>query len=132
MQHINESSHLDYFRFIVDTLDGDYEYLFEILQHDILEGDFEVPKEPYIPYADILRDDTYRVMIYHQERFYQICVLKVLKVAGKQFHLGVHLLIKGSKGYLKVGCFHENMFLKGYGFSKCVIFSSYFLPGKLA
>ena len=84
------------------------------------------------PDANILRDDTYRVRRYHKERLYRICVLKVLKVAGVEFHLGVYLEINGDHGYLKVGSFSQNMLLKGYGFSKHIIFSTNFLPGKLA
>ena len=50
------------FRFILDTLDGDYDYIFEVLCADILEGDLKAPERPRIPQnASVFRDDIYRV-----------------------------------------------------------------------
>ena len=42
-------------------------------------------------------------------------VVKVIRVAGQEFHLGLLVYRRRKDGYMKVGCFDHYRSLKGYG-----------------
>ena len=42
-------------------------------------------------------------------------VVKVIRVAGQEFHLGLLVYRRRKDGYMKVGCFDRYRSLKGYG-----------------
>ena len=78
------------FKMLLDSVGSDYDYIFAVLEHDILRGDFKASPSPRQsdPYVSILRDDTYLVMNYKQiffdkETVEKYMVVRVLTMAGK-------------------------------------------------
>ena len=96
MEHIHKTNNPDSYRFILDTLDGDFDYIFEVLLHDIPQEDFKPPYIPGLPShtfdAKILRDDNYLVFEFFDFYKQHFCAFKVLKIAGQEFHLGIKLI----------------------------------------
>ncbi len=124
--YIQKTTEAERFRFILDNLNGDYDYIFEVLCADILEGDFEAPERPRIPKdANYLRDDTYRVFEYTIGNTDKFSVIKVIKIKGVGYHLGILFVNDGSCGnYMSVGCFGSSirfeMILTGYGLKQYI------------
>ena len=57
----------------------DYDYIYDVLIGDILEGDLKAPEKPLIPQnARIYRDDAYRVYEHNEGEFKQFAVIKIL------------------------------------------------------
>ena len=109
---------------ILDILNGDYDYIFEVLCADILEGDLKAPERPRIPRnASVFRNDIYRAFEHSIGCFDVFTVIKVLKIEGVEFQLGMEIKTTGTWSILMVGCFgHEIelvtgplMKLMGYG-----------------
>ena len=48
-ESIKKINQADNFSLILFALDGDYDYIYEVLQHEILEGDMKAPQRPLVP-----------------------------------------------------------------------------------
>ncbi len=94
--YIHNSSCPEEYKSILDHVGSDYDYIFDILKHEILEGDFKAPEPPR--HLDrIYLDDTYRVIerYNYDKRYPKLGVIKVLKIAGVDFHFGLLLGCRG-------------------------------------
>ena len=70
------------FEHVLDYVRSDYDYIFEVLEHEILEGDFKAPKLP-TSFDLILRYDNYLVALTHNnDGWPRLMVVKVLTIAG--------------------------------------------------
>ena len=72
MEYIHKTDHPDELRRLLDVLEGDYNYIFDVIEHDILNGDLPATEE--LQWPDdfiILRDDTYRVVKY--SKYDEVC-----------------------------------------------------------
>ncbi len=56
--YIDEEYRVYSFKHVLDYVGSDYDYIFEILHHDILVGDLNVPARQFNQSHSILRDDT--------------------------------------------------------------------------
>ena len=103
-------------RSILEMMGDDYDYIFEVLQHDIMVGDFKAPEKlrDADRYAVILRDDNYRVVKFNH-RGENLLVVKVIRVAGQEFHMGLLVCRSGKDGIIHIGCFNRHRSLAGYG-----------------
>ena len=90
--YILNSSFPEEYKSILDHVGSDYDYIFDILKHEILEEDFKATEPPR--HLDRIHlDDTYRVIERYNDDFCisKFAVIKVLEIAGVDFHFGLLL-----------------------------------------
>ena len=104
-------------------MDGkDYDYIFSVLQQDIIAGDIKAPEPPRWRESQelrIIRDDTYRIVEHPKLVMKNLMVVKILKKDKVEFHLGLNFFHQGTFAGLQVGCFDSGKKLTGYGLVIC-------------
>ena len=93
-KYIYQLYYPDKFYLMLDTMEGDYDYIFEILQHDILEGDLKVPDDTtswIFEHGSRLLYGDYHVVKYKENFSEILLVVKIIDIAGTSFKLGFAL-----------------------------------------
>ncbi len=88
-KHATITSRPEFFIWILREVDDRYDYIFEILKHDIIDGDLKARAEPrkskiYL----IIQDGDYQVVYFKDEGWEIITVLRVLTINNQDFEIG--------------------------------------------
>ena len=95
---------------MLDQFDNSYEYIFEILHQDMLEGDMPTPskRKNILPISiSILQDKDYRVILtkFLNGVWEHLIVLKIININKQYFQIGFEVRVANYTNYLNIGCF---------------------------
>ena len=79
-------------------LSSDLDYVFEILEHDILAGDLKMkPSEPATTYTEFKSKscENYRISQFREDEQRYFMVVKALNIGKQEFQLGFKLQVEG-------------------------------------
>ena len=85
-KYIDQLYYPEKFKLMLDTLDGNYNYIFQILEHDILVGDLKVPDNTtswFFKHGLELLDGDYHIVKYKKHISEILLVVKIKETAGK-------------------------------------------------
>ena len=91
----------------------DFNYIFDVIVPDIVEGDLvvdEVPRDNYVRFYRVLRDDDFRVLRDDDPGVNCLFVYKVVTIDGRRHQLGLQLYCgtgypREGEGRFNVGCY---------------------------
>ena len=117
-KHETLHSQLNEINLMLAKFDEQYDYIFEILQHDMREGDLKTTGNP-CSIDSIIQDGDYRIYkkSYQRSRveYVDFAVFKVLNINNQDFMIGFEVSSNFFFKALSIGCFDHKMQLTGYG-----------------